>query len=223
MQTLYVLEDDDNIRMLVLYALQAEFAAEGFCCGEDFFRALKTQLPDLILLDIMLPDRDGLSILKELRAGSKTENIPVIMLTAKGSEYDRVSGLDSGADDYIVKPFSVLELVSRIKAVLRRHSHDSQKPALALGPISLYPEQHLVQVDQETILLTHKEFQLLSFLMEHKGIVMTRDKLMDQIWGFDFPGESRTVDMHIKTLRQKLGSVGDMIKTVRNVGYKIEG
>jgi len=220
LQKLYVIEDDENIRMLVLYALQTEFDAEGFSCGEDFFQAMRTQLPDLVLLDIMLPDGNGLSILKELRSAPKAADLPVILLTAKGSEFDRVSGLDSGADDYIVKPFSVLELVSRIKAVLRRNSHKSKESALTMGSVSLYPNQHAVKVLDEEVSLTHKEFQLLSFLMENKDIVMTRDRLMDQIWGIDFQGESRTVDMHIKTLRQKLGIGGDIIKTIRSVGYK---
>ncbi len=220
MPKLYIVEDDDNIRMLILYALNPDFEVVGFSCGEDLFAALSNDLPDLIILDIMLPGQDGISILKELRANPQTENISIIMLSAKGSEYDRVTGLDTGADDYIVKPFSVLELSSRIKAVLKRGNHKLSDSKINIGPVFLYSQQHLVKVADEEINLTHKEFQLLEYLMKNKGVVMNRDQLMDKIWGFDFQGESRTVDMHIKTLRQKLKAGGDIIKTIRGVGYK---
>ena len=179
----------------------------------------------MVLLDIMLPEEDGLSILNRLKYDIRSKTIPVIMLTAKASEFDRVNGLDLGADDYVTKPFSVLELLSRVKAVLRRSAladADADAGSIGVGTVTLYPEKHTVTVDDETIALTHKEFELLRFLMENKGMVFTRDKLMSQIWGTEFEGESRTVDMHIKTLRQKLKTGGNIIQTVRGVGYKTE-
>ena len=223
MPKIYIVEDDDNIRELVLYALQnADFTAQGFECSEDFELALETELPDLVLLDIMLPDEDGIAILKRLRNNNKTNTIPIIMLTAKGSEYDRVKGLDLGADDYITKPFSVLELASRIKAVLRRTGHkDNKNTVFTFDNVELNTEKHIVKVDGENITLTYKEFELLQLLMETAEVVLSRDRIMSAIWGTDFEGETRTVDMHIKTLRQKLGAGGEIIKTVRGIGYKV--
>jgi len=222
MPKIYIVEDDDNIRELVLYALQTDFAAQGFECSEDFDRAMEKELPDLVLLDIMLPDEDGIAILKRLRNNNKTNTIPIIMLTAKGSEYDRVKGLDLGADDYITKPFSVLELASRIKAVLRRISHkDNKNTVFTFDNVELNTEKHIVKVDGENITLTYKEFELLQLLMETAEVVLSRDRIMSAIWGTDFEGETRTVDMHIKTLRQKLGAGGEIIKTVRGIGYKV--
>ena len=222
MSKIFIVEDDDNIRELILYALEAaNFTAVGFECSDAFWERIKTDIPDIVLLDIMLPGEDGISILKALRADNKTIKIPVIMLTAKNSEYDRVKGLDLGADDYIGKPFSVLELTSRIKAVLRRMgATEESKSTLVYKGVELNLGKHTVTVDGESIILTYKEFELLAMLMENAELVLSRDKIMSKVWGTDFEGETRTVDMHIKTLRQKLGTGGEIIKTVRNVGYK---
>lgn len=220
---IYLLEDDDGIRELVIYTLQKTgFAAQGFACAGDFWKAFKTELPELVLLDIMLPDEDGLSVLKELRRSSRTDHIPVIMMTAKGSEYDRVIGLDSGADDYLPKPFGMMELVSRIRAVLRRIKRDQEREVDQLGDIILDAGKHMVKVNGSEVSLTYKEFRLLQCLMKNKGLVMTRDQLLSGIWGYDFGGETRTVDVHIRTLRQKLGAAGECIETIRGVGYKVE-
>jgi len=223
MPVIYIVEDDDNIRELVLYALQnADFTAQGFECSRDFDKATEARLPDLVLLDIMLPDEDGLEILSRLKKDGKTKGLPVIMLTAKGSEYDRVKGLDLGADDYITKPFSLLEIASRIKAVLRRSGQKDDETALFVcDNVEMNTEKHTVKVDGEIVTLTYKEFELLQFLMENAEIVLSRDKIMSMVWGMDFEGETRTVDMHIKTLRQKLGAGGEIVKTVRGVGYKV--
>lgn len=222
MRVIYCIEDDESIRNLILYALENNnFKAVGFEEGTTFFESLD-ELPDLILLDIMLPGEDGYEILKRLKHHSSTKDIPVIMLTSKTNEIDKVMGLDMGADDYIPKPFGVMELISRINAVLRR-----SKPAgIIEGPLSLENIQmdvkkHKVLVDGEEIHLTYKEFELLHYLMKNQGIVLSRDKIMNTVWGFDFEGESRTVDVHIRTLRIKLGDSGKLIKTIRNVGYKI--
>ncbi|GHV12399.1 DNA-binding response regulator [Spirochaetia bacterium] len=231
MQKVFIVEDDDNIREMVLYALsQAGFKAEGFTSGEAFFAYLLKDAPSLVLLDIMLPGEDGISILKKLKQAEKTKRFPVIMLTAKGAELDRIKGLDLGADDYITKPFSVMEAISRVKAVLRRcegsetSESDADKPGkVTVGNITLHSDRRVVFAGDEEIALTYKEFELLYYLMHHKGIVSRRDTLLNQVWGFDYSGETRTVDMHIKSLRKKMGTAGDMIKTVRNVGYKIEG
>jgi two-component system alkaline phosphatase synthesis response regulator PhoP len=199
---------------------------ETECCadGETFFAALKQTAPSLILMDIMLPGEDGVSILKKLKQYENTKQIPVIMLTAKGAEIDRVKGLDLGADDYVTKPFSIMEVISRIKAVLRRYSALNSSPSeLKTGSIILRSDQRVVLADNVEINLTYKEFELLQYLMINEGVVLTRNKLLEQVWGFDYSGESRTVDMHIKSLRQKLGEAGGTIKTVRNVGYKIGG
>ena len=221
MQKIFIVEDDDNIRDMILYALSsAEFKAEGFSDGETFWHAIENAAPALLLLDIMLPDEDGITILKRLKQ-SKHKTIPVVMLTAKGAEYDRIKGLDLGADDYITKPFSVLEVISRIRAVLRRCGAAEHASALKAGKISLSAGKRSVLAGDKEAELTYKEFELLHYLMVNNGIVMTRDKLLEEVWGFEYNGESRTVDMHIKTLRQKLKTGGKLIKTVRNVGYKI--
>jgi len=221
MQTIYLLEDDEGIRELVLYALKTQFAASGYARPSDFWAAMKKNLPDLALLDIMLPEQDGVSILNRMRADGKTKNIPVIMLTAKTNEYDRVQSLDSGADDYITKPFSVLELVSRVKAVLRRSAvQDTAANMVTIGQVTLDADKHTITAGSENIALTYKEFELLKLLMLNQGIVFDRDQIMRQIWESDFEGETRTIDMHIKTLRRKLGANGNIIKTVRGIGYK---
>jgi two-component system alkaline phosphatase synthesis response regulator PhoP len=220
LRKVYIVEDDDSIRELVLYALRNDFEAAGFAGGAEFFRALKVSKPDLVLLDIMLPGEDGLSILKRLRSGAGTAGLPVIMLTAKGGEYDRVKGLELGADDYVVKPFSVLELAARVKALIRRSGAREGDGGVTVGSVAVSPERRLVLVGGEEVALTHKEFELLYFLCKNSGLVFSRDRLLERIWGVDFEGETRTVDMHVKTLRQKLGAGGGIIKTVRGVGYK---
>ncbi|WP_426347920.1 response regulator transcription factor [Alloiococcus sp. CFN-8] len=223
MTRIFCVEDEENIRELILYALKSSgFEALGFEEGEAFFNALKGELPELILLDIMLPDIEGTEILRRLRMNSHTAHIPVILLTAKDSELDKVKGLDLGADDYITKPFGVLELISRIKAVLRRSSPQSSD-IITFKELIVNNKSRTVYAYGEEIVLTYKEFELLFYLLQNKGIVLSRDKIMDAIWGFDFQGETRTVDMHIKTLRQKLGTLGSIIETVRGVGYKIGG
>lgn len=220
---IYLVEDDNSIRELVIYTLQSTgMEATGFSCAKDFWNAMKTETPSLILLDIMLPDEDGLTILKKLRAASGTERLPVIMLTAKGTEYDKVIGLDNGADDYIPKPFGMMELVSRVKAVLRRTKPEQKPSQYRIGPVAVDVGKHTVTVEEEPVTLTFKEFELLSYLMENEGIVLTRDQLLSKIWGYDFDGETRTVDVHIRTLRQKLGLGGNYIETIRGVGYKME-
>ena len=226
MQKIFVIEDDDNIREMLVYALSsAGFEAKGFCDGLTFQGVPEKEKADLILLDIMLPGEDGLSILKRLKKSSKTNSLPVIMLTAKGSEYDRVSGLDLGADDYITKPFSILEVLSRVRAVLRRCGEKNvfRSTELKVGECVLHTDKRTVFVQGESILLTYKEFELLHYLMLNEGIVLTRDSLLEKVWGFDYNGESRTVDVHIKSLRQKLQGCSGIIKTIRNVGYKAEG
>ncbi len=223
MTKVYIVEDDDNIRELVLYALKNECEAVGFESSEAFWAALREGLPDLVLLDIMLPGEDGIAILKALKTAGSTKHLPVIMLTAKTGELDRVKGLDAGADDYVTKPFSVLELMSRIRAVLRRTgAAEDGRTALRAGNVALFPERHAVEVDGEAVTLTYKEFELLRLLLENQGRVLTRDRIMSAVWGTGFEGETRTVDMHIKTLRKKLGTGGTIIGTVRGVGYKAE-
>ena len=219
---IFCVEDDDNIRELVIYTLETTgLEARGFADGTAFMEALAFDTPELVWLDIMLPGEDGLEILKKLKNSSKTKDIPVIMVTAKGSEYDKVVGLDSGADDYVTKPFGMMELISRIKAVLRRSGKQQDKTKLSVGGISLDTKKHEVKVDGEQVVLTLKEFELLEKLMRNQGIVLTRDQLLTEIWGYDFDGETRTVDVHIRTLRQKLGEQGSLVKTVRGVGYRI--
>lgn len=220
-QTIYYTEDDDNIRELVIYALKSSgFQAVGFENAKDFFRGMRSVLPDLILLDVMLPDEDGIEILKKLKRDADYKKIPVIMLTAKSAEYDKVIGLDLGADDYVTKPFGVMELVSRIKAVLRRSKEQEKEDIIEVEDIRLDRKQHTVTVAGKPVELTHKEFELLDYFMCNKGIVLTREKLLDTVWNTDFEGESRTVDVHIGLLRQKLGESGQLIVTVRGVGYK---
>lgn len=222
---IYYVEDDTSIRELVLYALKtAEFQVMGFENAAYFYKRMKEQQPDLILLDIMLPDEDGVSILKKLKSRPDTENIPVIMMTAKSSEYDKVLGLDSGADDYITKPFGVMELISRVKAVIRRsdRSKGSAGEVLKIGELVLDEQKHEVYARGQAVSLTFKEFELLSYLMKNRGLVLSRDKILNTIWNYEYEGESRTVDVHIGSLRQKLGTCGDFIKTIRGIGYKIE-
>lgn len=222
---IYCVEDDAGIRELVVYSLEnTETSAQGFESGDELFDALKSgAVPELILLDIMLPGEDGISILKRLRKNPETANIPIIMLTAKNSEYDKVIGLDSGADDYVTKPFGIMELISRIKAVLRRSGNvpaDASEVYKA-GDVVLDTKKHTVTSGGRDISLTYKEFELLRLLMKNNGSVITRDVLLERVWGYDFDGETRTIDVHIRTLRQKLGESGDIIKTIRGVGYKI--
>ncbi len=219
---IYCVEDDENIRELVIYTLETTgLKAKGFAEGTSFMEALALDTPELILLDIMLPGEDGLELLRKLKSSSKTKDIPVIMVTAKGTEYDKVMGLDSGADDYVTKPFGMMELVSRIKAVLRRTGHIFDKANLEFHGVKMNVKKHEVTVDGNSVTLTLKEFELLECLMRNRNIVLTRDQLLEDIWGYDFDGETRTVDVHVRTLRQKLGEKGAMIETVRGVGYRI--
>lgn len=220
---IYLVEDDDNIRELVLYTLHTTgFEAEGFRNAADFWQALEKELPQLVLLDIMLPDEDGLHILKRLRAGAETADLPVMMLTAKSSEYDRVVGLDSGADDYMPKPFGMMELVSRVRALLRRAAKPAAEDKLfTAGPLAVDVKRRAVTVDGEPVILTYKEFELLCYLLENRGVVLSRDQILTKIWDYNYSGETRTVDVHIRTLRQKLGDAGALIETVRGVGYRL--
>ena len=223
-EKIYLVEDDNNIRKLVDYALKSNgFLSESFAKPSDFWKAVSDELPTLVLLDIMLPEEDGLEILKKLRTKTSTKDIPVIMLTAKTSEYDKVIGLDNGADDYIPKPFGMMELISRIKAVLRRYdgkSYQSKQKILETGKIKIDITRHTVFSDNKQVFLTVKEFDLLVLLIENRPNVLTREQLLDSIWKIDAEIESRTVDVHIRTLRQKLGDAGNIIETVRGVGYK---
>ena len=221
---IYCVEDDSNIRELVVYTLETTgFQARGFEEGKSFLEALALETPDLILMDIMLPGEDGISLLKRLKNSSKTRDIPVIMVTAKGAEYDKILGLNIGADDYVTKPFGMMELVSRIKAVLRRSGAAKKKAEdiIVSGSLEINTKKHEVKADGEVVGLTLKEYELLKRLMENPNIVMTRDSLLEEIWGYDFDGETRTVDVHIRTLRQKLGKCGERVETVRGVGYRI--
>ena len=221
---IWCVDDDNTIRDIEVYTLtQTGFEAKGFADGISMLEALKTEKPELIVLDIMLPGKDGVEILKEIRSNHETRKIPVIMATAKGTEMDKIQGLDTGADDYLVKPFGVMEMVSRIKAVLRRCEPDEKEEVLTIGEITLSDKEHLVSVNGEKVVLTFKEFEILKLFMQSPGIVFSRDKLLSEVWGIDYLGESRTVDMHIKTLRQKLGDAGALIETVIGVGYKMEG
>ncbi len=223
MALIYVVEDDVNIQEIEMFALKnSGYRVEGFGNAKDFFAKLSEKTPDLILLDVMLPDLDGLSILKKVRMVPDTKRIPVIFVSAKTSEIDKVKGLDMGADDYLAKPFGVMELISRVKALLRRSNAASEEKTLALGEIQIDNEKHCVYVGNQLCELTYKEFELLKMMMQNVGIVLTRDRIMDRVWGTDYEGESRTLDMHIKTLRKKLGEAGSRIKTVRNVGYVLE-
>ena len=220
---IYLVEDDDSIRELVLYTLHTTgFEAEGFRNAADFWQAPEKELPQLVLLDIMLPDEDGLHILKRLRAGAETADLPVMMLTAKSSEYDRVVGLDSGADDYMPKPFGMMELVSRVRALLRRAAKPAAEDKLfTAGSLAVDVKRRAVTVDGEPVILTYKEFELLCYLLENRGVVLSRDQILTKIWDYNYSGETRTVDVHIRTLRQKLGDAGALIETVRGVGYRL--
>ena len=224
---IYLLEDDTSIQKFVSYALNnSGFEVVGFETPSEFWKAMREEMPELLLLDVMLPEEDGISILGKLREREDTKNLPVIMLTAKSTEYDRIIGLDMGADDYVPKPFSVMELISRIKAVLRRSAADNSKTSKSeyvVGDVVLCTTKHTVKVKGEDIKLTYKEFELLSMLMKNKEKVFDRDELLVKIWGYDFDGENRTVDVHIRTLRSKLKDGGNIIETVRGVGYKVKG
>ena len=220
---IYVVEDDNSIRELVVYTLcNVDLQAKGFETPSAFWAAMEQEQPSLVLLDIMLPEEDGLQILKKLRASSKTKKLPVMMLTAKGSEYDKVVGLVGGADDYVSKPFGMMELVSRIKALLRR-AGESQTAMVEykLGPLYVCPSKHIIRVNDQDVALTLKEYEVLCLLLEHQGTVFNREQILNQIWGYHFDGESRTVDVHIRTLRQKLGEAGSLIETIRGIGYRI--
>ncbi len=220
---IYLLEDDSAIRELVTYSLdKTGNKTRAFATPSEFWRAMEECLPDLILLDVMLPEEDGLVVLEKLRCAERTKKIPVIMLTARGTEFDKVTAFDIGADDYVTKPFGVMELIARIKAVMRRSDvKDTEAKKYSSGDVSLYVERHEVLVSGSPVTLTYKEFELLSLLFENMGRVLTRDRILREVWGYEFDGENRTVDVHVRTLRQKLGAAGDIIETVRGVGYKI--
>lgn len=220
---IYCVEDDNSIRKLVLYSLtSAGLEAEGFAHPDTFWAAMARRIPQVVLLDIMLPEEDGISILKRLRADRRTHRVQVILLTAKGSEFDKVVGLDAGADDYVAKPFGMMELMARVRSALRRAEDAAPSvPILSLGELSVDRGRHLVRVAGEDVALTLKEFQLLCLLLERPGTVFTRDQLLSTVWGYDFDGASRTVDVHVRTLRQKLGAAGNLVQTVRGIGYKI--
>ena len=219
---IYCVEDDSSIRDLMIYTLTiAGFEAKGFADSKAFWEAMQTERPRLVLLDIMLPGEDGISILKKLRAAPSTASLPVIMATAKGSEYDKVIGLDLGADDYLCKPFGMMEMVSRIRAVLHRAAPGEKREYLTYGPITMDPARHVVTVGGREVSLTLKEYDLLKLFMEHVGLVFSRDQLLSSVWDQDYSGETRTVDVHIGTLRTKLGESGEAIRTVRGVGYRL--
>ncbi len=221
MKTVYCVEDDNNIRELVCYTLtQTGSEAVGFADAESFFAAVGERLPDLVLLDIMLPDKDGMEILHELRSNARTERLPIIMVTAKSGQIDKIKGLDGGADDYITKPFDIMELISRVNALLRRVAPETSD-LITYKKMTLALSERTVTVSGKPVTLTYKEFEILRLLAENRGKVLTRDTLMNRVWGTEFEGESRTVDVHIRTLRQKLGEAAEYIETVRNVGYKL--
>lgn len=218
---IYLLEDDDNIRKLVSYALSKEgYEVKGFLAPKEFWRELETQIPDLILLDIMLPEEDGLSVLEKLKKHAKTELVPVIMLTARGSEFDKVMGLDLGADDYVAKPFGTMELISRVRAVLRRFERTRAKRVYEIGELYVDPAKHVISVAGQAVSLSYKEYMLLMALLEAEGNVVERDALLYRVWG-EYYAESRTLDVHIRNLRVKLGDAGRLIRTVKNIGYKL--
>jgi two-component system alkaline phosphatase synthesis response regulator PhoP len=221
---IYLLEDDDTIRTFVTYALnQSELETVGFSRPGAFWEAVEDEVPQLVLLDVMLPEEDGLSVLRRLRAAPATARVPVIMLTAKGAEYDKVIALDAGADDYVSKPFGMMEMIARIRALLRRTADPAAAEEYAVGEIRLSPQKHSVRVSGDAVTLTLKEFELLRVLIAEPDIVFTRDQILRRVWGFSFDGESRTVDVHIRSLRAKLGAAGDRIETVRGVGYTLRG
>lgn len=218
---IYIVEDDQEIREMETYALQnSNFTVNSFPSGEEFYKALEKEIPKLIILDIMLPGEDGLKILQKLRKKEKTKDIPIILVTAKDTELDKVRGLDMGADDYLPKPFGIMELVSRVKALLRR-TETKMNTIITVGNIVLDDTKRQVKVNGEKCVLTYKEYELLKFFMKNNDIALSRETLLERVWGFDYEGETRTVDMHVKTLRQKLGDSGNLIKTIRNIGYKM--
>lgn len=220
---IFCVEDDESIQSLELYTLRsAGFEAEGFADGDSFWQALRVERPELVLLDVMLPGESGVELLKKMKADQLTREIPIIMATAKGAEYDKIQSLDLGADDYLVKPFGMMEMVSRVKAVLRRCRPVQNREILAVGDLVVDLAEHTVTADGERVALTYKEFELLRLFLSSPGVAFTREKLLAKIWGGEYSGETRTVDMHIRTLRQKLGSYGRLIETVRNVGYRLE-
>lgn len=221
---IYLLEDDNNIRNFVIYALNnSGLEARGFERPGDFWAALEEEKPDMAILDIMLPEEDGLSVLFKLRNRAETEVMPIMMLTAKGTEYDKVQGLDCGADDYVAKPFGTMELIARVKALLRRTETVRDEKEYRIGKLYLCPEKHVIRTGEEDVALTLKEFELLCFLARNKGKALTRDEILKAIWGYEFDGENRTVDVHIRTLRAKLKDCGGLVETVRGIGYKIGG
>ena len=221
---IYLLEDDNNIRNFVIYALNnSGLETGGFERPSEFWAAVEKKKPSLAILDIMLPEEDGISVLKKLRVHSQTRDLPIIMLTAKSTEYDKVIGLDSGADDYVTKPFGTMELVARVKALMRRTEPPADGREYSIGSLFLSPDKHIIRAEGKDVVLTLKEFQLLCFLVKNQGNVMTRDRILQEIWGYEFDGENRTVDVHIRTLRAKLGKAGDLIETVRGIGYRIGG
>ena len=220
---IWCVEDDASIRDIEVYALQSTgFEAEGFSDGAQFWEAVQKERPELVVLDVMLPGIDGIELLRRMKTRAELRDIPVVMATAKGAEYDKIQGLDLGADYYLVKPFGVMELVSCVKAVLRRCAPKAPAQVLRAGALELIPEERTVTVDGARVALTYKEFELLKLFLSNPGMAFTRDQLFNAVWGMDFVGETRTVDMHIRTLRQKLGSCGNLIETVRNVGYRLE-
>ncbi len=221
---IYLLEDDDNIRNFVIYALSnSGLETKGFDAPSAFWAAVKSQKPDMAILDIMLPEEDGISVMKKLRANAETREMPIMMLTAKSTEYDKVLGLDGGADDYVTKPFGTMEFIARVKALMRRAAPPKDAGEYHIGPLYLNPAKHIIRVNGEDVVLTLKEFQLLCYLAAGKGSVMTRDQILQDIWGYEFDGENRTVDVHIRTLRTKLGEAGNLVETVRGIGYRIGG
>ncbi len=219
---IYCVEDDESIREIEVYALKSTgFEAAGFADGAAFFEAAKKQTPQLVLLDVMLPGEDGVAILKKLRAAPATRSVPVIMATARGAEYDKIASLDLGADDYLVKPFGMMEMVARVKAVLRRVSPQGEGQTLESGGIEMDLTTHRVTVDGQNVELALKEFEVLRLLLSQPGVVFTRERLLSEVWGMDYDGETRTVDVHIRTLRAKLGAAGEAVETVRGVGYRM--
>lgn len=221
-EMIYCVEDERNIRELLVYTLETTgFRARGLSGGKELWAAVAQEIPELILLDIMMPGEDGYAILQKLKKQTSTRDIPVIMVTAKEAEFDKVQALEAGADDYITKPFGMMEFVARVKAVLRRSTRQSEKKELKCGDLSVFVGKHEVRYQGEKVELTRKEFELLQYLMENEGLVMTRNQILCHVWGYDFDGETRTVDVHVRTLRQKLGEAGNMVETVRGVGYRI--
>ena len=220
---IWCVEDDPSIRDIQVYALTATgFDAKGFEDGNSFWNALQSEQPELVVLDVMLPGKDGVTLLKMMKSNKEFRDIPVIMATAKGAEYDKIQSLDLGADDYLVKPFGIMEMVSRVKAVLRRYNRSQDPGVLKLGGLVLKPKEHTVSIDGERVILTYKEYELLHLFLTHPGIAFTREQLLSIVWNIEYQAETRTVDMHIRTLRQKLGSYGHIVETVRNVGYRLE-